>query len=83
MANAGPNTRRQPVLHHHRALTAPTSTGTRTYTIFGKIVEGLGVAQKIQALPIVDPAAAANGDLSGQRPEQAVYIDKVTIAKSG
>jgi hypothetical protein len=31
----------------------------------------------------VDPQAAANGDLSGQRPKQAVYIDKVTIAKTG
>jgi hypothetical protein len=31
-------------------------------------------------LPILDPNAT---DLSGQRPKQAVYIEKVTITKSG
>jgi len=49
------------------------------YTIFGQITEGLDVAQKIQQLPIQDPNAAASGDLSGQQPKQAVYIEKVTI----
>jgi cyclophilin family peptidyl-prolyl cis-trans isomerase len=52
------------------------------YTIFGQITEGLDVAQKIQQLPIQDPNAAASGDLSGQQPKQAVYIDKVTIHES-
>lgn len=82
MANAGPNTGGSQFF----IITGPEGTnldGNPNYTIFGKIVEGLGVAQKIQALPIVDPQAAANGDLSGQRPEQAVYIEKVTIAKTG
>lgn len=49
------------------------------YTIFGRVVDGLDVAKKIQQLPIQDPNAAASGDLSGQQPAQAVYIDKVTI----
>jgi cyclophilin family peptidyl-prolyl cis-trans isomerase len=82
MANAGANTGGSQFF----IITGPEGTnldGNPNYTIFGKIVEGLGVAQEIQALPIVDPAAAANGDLSGQRPKQAVYIDKVTIAKTG
>ena len=82
MANAGPNTGGSQFF----IITGPEGTnldGNPNYTIFGKIVEGLGVAQKIQALPISDPAAAANGDLSGQRPKQAVYIDTVTIAKTG
>lgn len=82
MANAGPNTGGSQFF----IITGPEGTnldGNPNYTIFGKIVEGLGVAQTIQALPIVDPQAAANGDLSGQRPKQAVYIEKVTIAKSG
>jgi len=82
MANAGPNTGGSQFF----IITGPEGTnldGNPNYTIFGRIVEGLGVAQKIQALPIVDPQAAANGDLSGQRPEQAVYIEKVTIAKTG
>ena len=52
------------------------------YTVFGKVVEGLDVAQKIQQLPIQDPNAAASGDLSGQQPAQAVYIEKVTIQTS-
>ena len=82
MANAGANTGGSQFF----IITGPEGTnldGNPNYTIFGKIVEGLGVAQEIQALPILDPAAAANGDLSGQRPKQAVYIDKVTITKSG
>jgi len=82
MANAGANTGGSQFF----IITGPEGTnldGNPNYTIFGKIVDGLGVAQEIQGLPIVDPAAAANGDLSGQRPKQAVYIDKVTIVKSG
>ena len=82
MANGGPNTGGSQFF----IITGPEGTnldGNPNYTIFGKIVEGLGVAQKIQALPIVDPQAAANGDLSGQRPKQAVYVDMVTIAKTG
>jgi peptidyl-prolyl cis-trans isomerase B (cyclophilin B) len=53
------------------------------YAIFGHVVEGLAVAERIQALPILDPELAAQGDLSGQRPKQAVYIEKVTIESSG
>lgn len=81
MANAGANTGGSQFF----IITGPEGTnldGNPNYTIFGKIVEGLGVAQTIQALPIVDAQAAANGDLSGQRPKRAVYIDKVTIAKT-
>jgi cyclophilin family peptidyl-prolyl cis-trans isomerase len=52
------------------------------YTIFGMIREGLDVAQQIQALDIQDPAAAAAGDLSGQQPAQAVYIERVTISSA-
>jgi peptidyl-prolyl cis-trans isomerase B (cyclophilin B) len=50
------------------------------YTIFGNVIEGLDVAREIQALPIQDPEAAAAGDLSGQQPAQAVYVEKVTIS---
>jgi cyclophilin family peptidyl-prolyl cis-trans isomerase len=49
------------------------------YTIFGEVVEGLPVAVRIQRLPILDPQAAAQGDLSGQRPRDAVYVERVTI----
>jgi cyclophilin family peptidyl-prolyl cis-trans isomerase len=51
------------------------------YTIFGHIIRGLDVAQRIQKLPIKDPTAAAQGDLTGQAPKQAVYIDSVTITE--
>lgn len=50
------------------------------WTIFGTIVKGLDVAERIQKIPITDPNAAAAGDLTGQQPSQAVYIEKVTIA---
>jgi cyclophilin family peptidyl-prolyl cis-trans isomerase len=78
MANAGPNTGGSQFF----LITGPAGTnldGNPNYTIFGHVVEGLGVAKRIQALPIVDPNAA---DLSGQRPVQAVYLDEVTIEKS-
>jgi peptidylprolyl isomerase len=48
------------------------------WTIFGNVIEGLDVAQTIQALPIQDPAAG----LSGQQPAQAVYIESVKIRES-
>lgn len=41
------------------------------YTVFGKLVSGLAVAQKIQGLP--------TGGASGQTPTQAVYMDSVTV----
>ncbi len=79
MANAGANTGGSQFF----IITGPNGTnldGNPNYTIFGKIVEGLGVAQDIQALPILDPNAT---DLSGQRPKLAVYLEKVTIEESG
>jgi cyclophilin family peptidyl-prolyl cis-trans isomerase len=79
MANAGANTGGSQFF----IITGPNGTnldGNPNYTIFGKIVEGLVVAQDIQALPILDPNAT---DLSGQRPKLAVYLEKVTIEKSG
>ena len=48
------------------------------YTIFGMVVEGLDVAKRIQELPIQDPSAG----ISGQQPQQSVYIEKVTIRES-
>ncbi|MEW6059894.1 MAG: peptidylprolyl isomerase [Actinomycetota bacterium] len=48
------------------------------YTIFGRVIEGLDVAQRIQDLPIRDPSAG----FSGQQPRRPVYIEKVTITVS-
>jgi cyclophilin family peptidyl-prolyl cis-trans isomerase len=78
MANAGPNTGGSQFFII-TGLNGANLDANPNYTIFGKVVESLSVAQRIQALPIVDPNAA---DLSGQRPAQAVYIEKVTITKS-
>jgi cyclophilin family peptidyl-prolyl cis-trans isomerase len=51
------------------------------YTIFGHIVRGLDVAQRMLKLPIKDPSAASQGDLTGQAPRDAIYIDSVTITQ--
>ncbi len=53
--------------------------GNPTYTIFGKVVKGLDVAERIGALPVRDPS----GGISGQHPKQAVYVDRVRISTSG
>jgi cyclophilin family peptidyl-prolyl cis-trans isomerase len=78
MANAGPNTGGSQFF-----LIAGEDghnlDGNPAYTIFGHVTEGMDVAKQILGLPIVDPKAAAAGDLSGQRPAKAVYIDRVTI----
>jgi cyclophilin family peptidyl-prolyl cis-trans isomerase len=82
MANGGPNTGGSQFF----LITGPNGLnldGNPNYTIFGRVTEGLGVAKLIQALPIQDPDAAAAGDLSGQRPVRAVYLEKVTIRKTG
>jgi cyclophilin family peptidyl-prolyl cis-trans isomerase len=82
MANGGPNTGGSQFF----LITGPAGVnldGNPNYTIFGKVIEGLDVAKRIQALPIVDPDLAATGDLSGQRPARAVYLEKVTIRKTG
>jgi cyclophilin family peptidyl-prolyl cis-trans isomerase len=78
MANAGANSGGSQFF----LITGPAGTnldGNPAFTIFGKVIEGLDVAQRIQKLPIVDPA----GDISGQRPAEAVYIESVTIEMSG
>jgi cyclophilin family peptidyl-prolyl cis-trans isomerase len=80
MANAGPNTGGSQFF----IITGPDGANLNAnpnYTIFGHIVKGVDVAKRIQELPILDPEAAANGDLSGQRPKEAVYLERVTISK--
>jgi peptidyl-prolyl cis-trans isomerase B (cyclophilin B) len=80
MANAGPNTGGSQFF----LIAGPDGHNlddNPAYTVFGHVVSGLDVAKRILALPIVDPEAAAAGDLSGQRPAEAVYLERVTIRK--
>ncbi len=80
MANAGANTGGSQFF----LITGPNGhqlDANPNYTIFGNITGGLKVAQKIQQLPIKDPTAASQGDITGQAPKQAVYIDSVTITE--
>jgi len=81
MANAGPNTGGSQFF----IITGPKGqvlNGNNAYPVFGHIVAGLDVAQRIQSLPIKNPQGAAGGDIGGQQPKQAVYIDKVTIKET-
>jgi cyclophilin family peptidyl-prolyl cis-trans isomerase len=80
MANAGANTGGSQFF----LITGPNGhklDANPNYTIFGNITGGLKVAQRIQKLPIKDPTAASQGDITGQAPKQAVYIDSVTITE--
>jgi cyclophilin family peptidyl-prolyl cis-trans isomerase len=70
MANAGPGTGGSQFF----IITGPDGTnlnGNPNYTIFGRVVDGLGVAKTINALM---PSKGYDG-----APTEAVYIDKVTI----
>jgi cyclophilin family peptidyl-prolyl cis-trans isomerase len=49
-----------------------------TYTIFGRMVNGLDVVKRIAKIPVPDPSAG----LVGQQPTKTVYIDTVTISVS-
>jgi cyclophilin family peptidyl-prolyl cis-trans isomerase len=49
------------------------------YTVFGRVIRGLDVAERILELPVRDPEAARAGDLSGQRPKLAIYIERITV----
>jgi cyclophilin family peptidyl-prolyl cis-trans isomerase len=53
--------------------------GNPAYTIFGRVVEGLEIAQEILALPIQDPAAG----IAGQQPADALYLEEVEITTTG
>jgi peptidyl-prolyl cis-trans isomerase B (cyclophilin B) len=77
MANAGPNTGGSQFFliagdNGHNLDSNPA------FTIFGQVTKGLDVAKRIEQIPIQDP----NGDIAGQQPSQAVYIEKVTISES-
>jgi cyclophilin family peptidyl-prolyl cis-trans isomerase len=82
MANAGPNTGGSQFF----IVAGPDGrnlNATPNYTVFGRVVRGFDVAERILALPIRDPEAAAAGDLSGQRPTEAVYVERVTVRARG
>lgn len=74
MANAGPNTGGSQFFivvgeHGHLLDASPA------YTIFGRVVEGLEVARRIERIPVQDP----QGGIPGQQPAQAVYVEDVII----
>jgi cyclophilin family peptidyl-prolyl cis-trans isomerase len=74
MANAGPNTGGSQFF----LITGEAGhnlDGNPAFTIFGRIIEGLAVAERIQGLEIEDPEAG----IAGQRPTRAIYLEKVLI----
>lgn len=78
MANAGPDTGGSQFFivtgdQGHRLDDNPN------YTIFGRVIEGMEVLRRLSNLKVVDPDAAAAGDLQGQRPIKDVYIERVTV----
>jgi len=81
MANGGPNTSGSQFFFVSGSK-GHLLDGQGLWTIFGEVVKGMDVVQRIQNLPVVDPKLAAKGDIPSQAPEQAVYIEKITIAKT-
>lgn len=74
MANGGPNTGGSQFF----LITGPDGHNLDTnpaYTIFGRVIEGMDVARRIQGLEILDP----EGGIEGQQPVQALYLERVTI----
>jgi cyclophilin family peptidyl-prolyl cis-trans isomerase len=72
MANSGPNTNGSQFF----IMTGDYSGGKlpKNYTIFGKVVSGLDIVQKIGQTPTED-----NGQGEQSKPKEAVTINKVTI----
>jgi cyclophilin family peptidyl-prolyl cis-trans isomerase len=75
MANSGPGTNGSQFF----IVTGDASFLPNSYSRFGRVVEGLDVARKIEAF--ADPAADP-GDPSSQIPSSPVYIYDVTITES-
>jgi peptidylprolyl isomerase len=77
MANGGPNTGGSQFFFIYGPK-GHLLDSQGSWTIFGQVVGGVDVLDRIAAVPIQDPSAG----LSGQQPTQAVYLDKVTIEAS-
>jgi cyclophilin family peptidyl-prolyl cis-trans isomerase len=76
MANAGPNTGGSQFFivydqNGHKLDANPN------YTIFGRVVRGLGVVKKIAQIPVQDASA---GPGPGQKPTKTVYLNRVTVS---
>lgn len=74
MANAGPNTNGS---QFFVVLDNLTGRLPKNYTIFGAVIEGIEVVDKIAAVPV---GASRSGERSA--PQQAVTLESVTIIES-
>jgi cyclophilin family peptidyl-prolyl cis-trans isomerase len=70
MANSGPDTNGSQFFIMHKDNTSMP----KDYVIFGKVVEGMDVVDKIANAPVVD-----NGQGEMSRPKEAVIINKVML----
>jgi peptidyl-prolyl cis-trans isomerase A (cyclophilin A) len=73
MANSGPNTNGSQffIMHGNYAGKLP-----KNYNIFGKVVEGMNVVDKIASAPTVPGG-------EGSKPEKPVVIRKITVTRVG
>ncbi len=78
MANSGSNTNGSQFFIMHgdfSGKTDPNKHLPKSYNIFGKVVDGMSVVDKIATAPLM------SGDRSGSKPEKPVSIRKITITR--
>lgn len=72
MANAGPNSAgSQFFFVYGPEFDAAFPQELRTYTVFGRVVEGLDVLEQLGAVPAGDPG--------GETPQEAIYLESVRV----